>query len=131
MTDSKHSPAQEAVALGRKPHDIGGLCGDDINPAEHDTAYWEWQIDALVRLCFAKGLMTDFAELRHGIESLDLEDYEKLSYYERWAKSTATSLLKSGVVTDEELEARIQQLSSLKSDEDAAVEAAGTAGEQP
>tara|TARA_R110002072_G_scaffold123048_9_gene258114 strand:+ start:2610 stop:2972 length:363 start_codon:yes stop_codon:yes gene_type:complete len=112
------------VALGRKPHDIGGLCGDAINPAEHDTAYWEWQIDALVRLCFAKGLMTDFAELRHGIESLAVEDYEKLSYYERWAKSTAVSLVKSGVIDADELEQRITLLAGAKSEEDAAVKTA-------
>jgi len=31
------------------PHDIGGQEGGPIDLSEHDTAHWEWQIDAMVR----------------------------------------------------------------------------------
>ena len=71
------------------PHDIGGLDAGPVDLAEHDTAWWEWQIDAMIRLAMKKGLFTDFAELRDGIERLEPDDYERCSYYERWAKSLA------------------------------------------
>ena len=93
-----------------KPHDVGGLPGGPIDPSEHDTAYWEWQVDAMVRLLLKKGLLVDFAELRDGIESLTPEDYERLGYYERWAASVARTLVRKGVVTQAELDARVAAL---------------------
>lgn len=89
------------------PHDIGGLDFGPVDKSEHDTAYWEWQIDAMVRLALAKGLLTDFAELRDGIERLSPDDYERSSYYERWAKSLAYALVSKGVLTTEALEQRV------------------------
>ena len=101
MTD----PAQPAG-----PHDVGGLPAGPVDLAEHDTAWWEWQVDAMVRLALGKGLITDFAELRDGIERLGPEDYEHLSYYERWAKSLAWVLVDKGVVSQEALDARVAEL---------------------
>ena len=92
------------------PHDIGGLDAGPIDLAEHDTAWWEWQIDAMIRLALSKGLITDFAELRDGIEQLDPEDYERLTYYERWAKSLATTLLDKGVVSQTDLDAKVDAI---------------------
>lgn len=92
------------------PHDIGGLDAGPVDLSEHDTAYWEWQIDAMIRLAMSKGLFTDFAELRDGIERLDPRDYDRLTYYERWAKSLAYTLLEKGVVTREQLDARVDAI---------------------
>ncbi len=92
------------------PHDIGGLAAGGVDRSEHDTAWWEWQIDAMVRLAMKKGLFTDFAELRDGIEKLDPEDYARLSYYERWAKSLAYALIDKGVVSQEDLDARVDAI---------------------
>lgn len=89
------------------PHDLGGQDGGPIDLAEHDTAYWEWQIDAMVRLALKKELISDFAELRDGIEQLTPDDYEKCTYYERWAKSLAHTLVARGVVSTEQLDARV------------------------
>ncbi len=89
------------------PHDIGGFDFGPVDTREHDTAYWEWQIDAMVRLALAKGLLTDFAELRDGIERLSPDDYERLSYYERWAASLAYALVSKGVISESALEKRI------------------------
>jgi len=85
------------------PHDLGGQEGGPIDLAEHDTAYWEWQIDAMVRLALRKGLISDFAELRDGIERLTPDDYERCTYYERWAKSLAYALVSRGVITEKQL----------------------------
>ncbi|MEM7500926.1 MAG: ScnB-like protein [Pseudomonadota bacterium] len=93
-----------------KPHDLGGLAAGPVDRSEHDTAYWEWQIDAMIRLAMKAGLFTDFAELRDGIERLTPEDYERSTYYERWAKSLAYTLLDKGVVAEADLADRIAQI---------------------
>ena len=90
------------------PHDIGGQAAGPVDLSERDTAYWEWQIDAMVRLALEKGLISDFAELRDGIEHLTPADYDQLSYYERWAKSLAWTLVSRGVVTGQEIADRIE-----------------------
>ena len=81
-----------------------------IDLSEHENAHWEWQIDAMVRLAYAKGLISDFAELRDGIEQLSADDYDNLSYYERWAKSLAYTLLSRGVVTEKVLNEKIAEI---------------------
>ena len=51
-----------------------------------------------------KGLISDFAELRDGIERLTPEDYDNLTYYERWAKSLAWTLVDKGIVSQKALD---------------------------
>ncbi len=92
------------------PHDIGGQMAGPIDLSEHDIAHWEWQIDAMVRLAHAKGLISDFAELRDGIEQLSADDYDRLSYYERWAKSLAYTLLSRGVITEQGLNDKVAEI---------------------
>lgn len=94
----------------RKPHDLGGLPAGPVDRDEHELAYWERRIEAMISLCFAKGVLKDVAQLRQGIENLEPEAYDKLSYYERWAASMALLLKDAGVVTDEEIVAGIDAL---------------------
>jgi len=89
------------------PHDVGGQAGGPVDLSEHDYAHWEWQIDAMVRLALKKGLISDFAELRDGIEQLTPADYDRLNYYERWAKALAATLVARGVVSEADLAARV------------------------
>ena len=72
-----------------KPHDLGGLPAGPVDRDEHELAYWERRIEAMISLCFAKGVLKDVAQLRDGIENLPPDAYEELSYYERWAASMA------------------------------------------
>lgn len=95
------------MSESRRPHDVGGQEGGPVDMADHDTAHWEWQIDAMVRLALRKGLISDFAELRDGIEQLTPEDYERYTYYERWAKSLAYALVERGVITERALAERV------------------------
>lgn len=92
------------------PHDVGGFPAGPVDRSEHDTAHWEWQIDAMIRLALQKGLLSDFAELRDGIERLAPEDYDTLSYYERWVKSLAWVLVDKGVVSEAALERRAEAI---------------------
>ena len=91
------------MSQNQGPHDVGGQDGGPVDLSEHDTAHWEWQIDAMVRLALGKGLISDFAELRDGIERLTPDDYERCSYYERWAKSLAYTLVSRGVISEDQL----------------------------
>ena len=92
------------------PHDVGGQAGGPVDTSDHDTAYWEWQIDAMIRLALKKGLISDFAELRDGIEKLTPDDYERSTYYERWAKALAYALVDRGVVTEDDITARVEAI---------------------
>ncbi len=92
------------------PHDIGGQTGGSIDLSEYENAHWEWQIDAMIRLALKKGLISDFAELRDGIERLAPEDYESMTYYERWAKALAWTLVSRGVISETALEEKAQAI---------------------
>jgi len=96
-------------------HDLGGIEAGPIDRSEKDTAYWEWQIDAMIRLALEKGLLTDFAELRDGIERLTVEDYERFTYYERWAKSLAYSLAAKELVSQDSLREKIAEIKQRQS----------------
>jgi hypothetical protein len=96
---------------------VGGADAGPIDTSDHDYAHWEWQIDAMIRLALKKGLISDFAELRDGIERLAPEDYERLNYYERWAKSLAWTLVQRGVVSDAALAAKVDEIRQRQSAE--------------
>ena len=92
------------------PHDVGGQDAGPIDLAEHDIAHWEWQIDAMIRLALKKGLISDFAELRDGIEKLTPDDYDSSTYYERWARALAYALVSRGVVDEASLNAQVESV---------------------
>jgi len=95
----------------RGVHDLGGLPAGAVPRAEHEFAHWEKRVDAAMQLLVRKGLMT-VDELRRGIESLSPPDYDRLSYYERWAASIATIMIERGVISESELKARADSLAS-------------------
>ena len=111
MTDVSEGPAG--------PHDMGGLPGGAIDHGEHVLTFWEWRVDAMVRLLFKAGLLVDFAELRRAIETLGPEVYDDLNYYERWTAAVATLLVEKGVISREELDARVAALKAASGDQPA------------
>jgi hypothetical protein len=90
----------------RGPHDMGGLPAGPVDTAPHDMTFWEKQIDAISVLLAQKGLRrTD--ENRRYIEMLGHDAYETLSYYERWTAALAHQLIDKGVLTQDEIDARV------------------------
>ncbi len=87
-------------------HDIGGLPLGPVDRDQHDYALWEKRVDAMLVLLANKGLIS-VDELRHGIETLGAEAYERLSYYERWIASIARALVARGIITTDELGRRM------------------------
>jgi hypothetical protein len=95
----------------RPHHDMGGLPAGKVEKAEHDHAPWEKRVDAMmVLLSDKKRRLMGTDQLRRGIESLPPDAYERMSYYERWMHSIATIMLERGVVTQDELDRRIDKL---------------------
>jgi hypothetical protein len=93
----------------RAHHDLGGvprfLCEEiDIEP--HQLTAFDREVDALRQLLSAKGLMT-VDELRRGIEEIPEEDYLRLSYYQKWIRSITATLIRRGVLTAEDVAARL------------------------
>ena len=100
------------------PHDLGGqtdgpLAGE-IDRSEHEYAHWERLVDAIIYVLRDKGVMTDSAQLREGIESLGDDAYDRLTYYERWAASTAKTCIEKGVITQAELDAKVTAMMAEK-----------------
>ena len=91
-------------------HDMGGMQGFGPVPREANEpvfhADWERVILTISRDAGrARSLVID--EQRYGTERMDPRDYLTASYYERWLASDELLLVEKGIVTPEEIEARV------------------------
>ncbi len=93
----------------RGPHDVGGLDEGPIDNATHELAFWEKQIDAVRGVIGAKGIATGH-ENRRNIEQLGHDVYETLNYYERWTAALQRQLIDKGVLTQDEIDAKVAQV---------------------
>ncbi len=98
----------------RSHHDMGGLPAGPVNQSEHDYALWEKRIDAMWTLLWYKVKNMTVDELRRGIEAIPPEDYDRLSYYERWTQSAVTLLTEKGILSQDEIEARVAEIKARK-----------------
>jgi hypothetical protein len=93
----------------RGSHDLGGLPAGPIDTAPHDPTFLEKQIDAMNVLLAQKGLRrTD--ENRRYVEMLGENAYSTLSYYERWTAALARQLVDKGVLTQDEIDAKVAEI---------------------
>ena len=98
-----------------KAHDRGGWPTDQpIDVSEHQLSDWERQVDAIAQILGRKGL-TRVDEFRRTIEQLPPERYEAMGYYERWAHAVERLMVEKGVLTTEELEAKVAELERARS----------------
>jgi nitrile hydratase len=86
---------------------MGGMHG--MGPIEHEKdepvfhAPWEGRVFALnVAMGFWRKWNIDAS--RHGIEQIPPADYLRMSYYEKWFTRLEALLLKSGLITQKEIE---------------------------
>jgi Nitrile hydratase beta subunit len=93
----------------KKAHDVGGRreAFGPIDRSDHEIEDWERFADAVNYVLNAKGHKTT-DEMRRAIESL--EEYEEMSYYERWAAAAELLVVEKGLLTKEELDARAAEL---------------------
>jgi hypothetical protein len=92
-------------------HDRGGWPDDTpIDRAEHDLALWEQRTDAMMRLLASPDRrIIRVDELRRAIESIEPEEYETYGYYQRWLTALEMLVVEKGVVTREELGAKLAE----------------------
>ncbi len=94
-------------------HDMGGMHGlgpivrEESEPVFHEE--WEGHALALARAMMG-GEHFNLDEFRHAMERIEPSRYLRSSYYERWLEGTITLLLEKGVITRQELDARLSDL---------------------
>ena len=108
MSAAASSPKSKPASV----HDMGGLPSDEpIDRAEHEWADWEHLTNALAGALRNRGLVS-VDELRRGIEAIAPDEYRASSYYERWSASLETLLVEKGVLSQDEIDARADEVAS-------------------
>lgn len=94
-------------------HDLGGLQG--FGPVVRDAdeapfhAPWEATVWTTQKAAIARGLF-NLDEFRYGIERIPPADYLRFTYYEKWLASVERVLIEKGIVTADEIAARVAKL---------------------
>ncbi|HZS83185.1 MAG TPA: nitrile hydratase [Stellaceae bacterium] len=95
----------------RSHHDMGGQPAGPVARTEHDYAFWEKRVDALmVLLSSPKHRLLNVDELRRNIEALPPDAYDRMSYYERWISAICNTLLQRGAITTDELARKMTEI---------------------
>ena len=96
--------------LPRAMHDLGGvprfMC-ESVDTESHALTDFDREVDAIRQILGMKKVMS-VDELRRGIEAIPEAEYHRLSYYQRWIRSIASTLLRKGVITEAELLAALE-----------------------
>jgi hypothetical protein len=94
----------------RAVHDRGGRPdAGPIDRTEHQLEDWEYLAEGISGALSEKGIRcTD--ESRRAMESLPPDIYESLSYYERWIAGAEIILIEKGILTREEIDAKVAVL---------------------
>ena len=105
----------ERFTSGREPgrgyHDIGGLDYGPVDPKVTDARPWEKLSIVIGNALGANGagvIRTD--EVRRTREELGEQLYKELGYFERGIESTRRLLVEKGVLTDAEIESRMEHI---------------------
>jgi nitrile hydratase len=96
----------------RAMHDLGGIepmASAAIDREEHALTQFDKNVDALMYLLSARRLIR-VDELRRTIESFTPLQYAQLSYYEKWLQAMTNLMVEKGVLTREEIEAKVAGL---------------------
>jgi nitrile hydratase len=93
--------------VNREVHDRGVRPTEEsIDRTEHELDDWELRTDALMGALVARGVI-NLDEMRRAIESMPSPEYEKASYYERWLFAIETLVVEKGLVSQDDLNARL------------------------
>jgi hypothetical protein len=94
------------------PHpvnDFGGLPAGPMVFAEHELSPWEKRCHATLECLYWREVMSQ-EEKRRTIEDLGQTLYAGLGYYQKWALSVATCLTNKGLLTQDELAAKTDEV---------------------
>ena len=92
-------------------HDYGGKPAGRVDTTPHDATVWERRVDAILELLGdPRRRLMRLDEFRRMNETMAPEEYERLTYYERWVHSIARLMIRKGVVTEQELSAKMSEI---------------------
>lgn len=95
---------------GHRYHDLGGRPAGRCERDEHEYDVWEKRVDALMVLLGGRARALTVDELRRNIEELGPTAYDTYGYYERWMHAITQTLLQRGLISVEELGAKMAEI---------------------
>jgi hypothetical protein len=111
MPQPKRKTMLRKGAGGRAAHDVGGLAFGPIDREEHDLALWEKRTDAMLRLLVSPDKRAFTVDgMRRVIEDYGQQQYDRTAYYEKWIRAVRNLVVEQGLVTREEIEARMAEV---------------------
>ncbi len=93
-----------------RAHDVGGSVeGVPIDRTQHVQEDWEMLAEA-IRAALGELKLLTMHEVRRAAEDLGPETYHTLGYYQRRITALQKVLVEKGLLTDDEVAERIEQL---------------------
>ena len=94
--------------INRGPQDIGGDAAGPVDTVDHGMKFWQRQANGLRSVLQRKKVLrTD--ELRRAAEDLGAR-YSQLEYFEITTSALRTVLLEKGLITEAELQAKMNEV---------------------
>lgn len=97
----------------RNYHDMGGQSAGPIDREEHELTHWEKRVEAIIAVLGRKGL-TRSDEGRRALETLGADTYLNATYAERRIQALANNMILRGVITIDELAAKLAEVDKRK-----------------
>lgn len=92
-------------------HDMAGIHGGEVDRSEHQKSEFDKRANALLRLLMhPKNEVIYVDEMRRAIEDGGDERYIELGYFERWIEAARVLLVERGVLSEEEINQRMQKI---------------------
>lgn len=93
-------------------HDLGGVEGfGPVEPEEDEPTFherWEARVFVIIRALGRAWARVNIDQFRHAIERIDPAAYLTHTYYGRWLGGIENMLVEAGVVTQDEINARVE-----------------------
>ncbi len=107
MTERKNE--YRSTGDGRTVHDVGGLDFGSIDRHDHDLAFWERRVDAMLVLLATKKEAFKIDAMRRVIEGYNEQQYDSTAYYEKWVVALSKLLLEQEMTSHDELLQRFEK----------------------
>jgi len=96
---------------------MGGMDAGKMEIAEHPVELWQKTTNAMRQvLGDERRRLIRADELRRAIEDLPQDQYEALPYFDKWIRAVRAILVEKGVLTHEEIDARIEELRAQRAE---------------
>ena len=103
------SSSSATEPLPQPVNDFGGLPAPPMVIADHELAPWEKRCHATLECLYWRHVMS-MEEKRRALEDLGETLYVELTYYQKWALGAAQHLMDKGLITQDELAAKMDEV---------------------